>query len=170
MGYTFLHVPCNPLAIVVHCYTFRIRSVYVPHNKTQNTIISYTFLYVPRYPSRDSCKVCCRVIRSYTFRSRSYTFCRSFVANVSSKYTFLYVPRYPSRTFCKVCCKVIRSYTFQSRSYTFSRSFVANVSKSYTFLYVPSKLYSIIGSVVANSPFLLAGFPGHTHIYLRPCR
>ena len=128
------------MLLLVNCYTFLyVLSTLCIHSpwKEQQTIKSYTFLNVLRYPSRNSCKVCCGVIRSYTFESRSYTFCRSFVANVSKSYTFLYVLRYPSRTFCKGGCKVIRSYTFQSRSYTFSRSFVANVSKSYTFLYVP---------------------------------
>ena len=50
-SYTFLYVPCNPLAILANC----IAKSYVPIRYVQ--------------PSRDSCESCCKVIRSYTFRA-----------------------------------------------------------------------------------------------------
>ena len=143
-GYTFLYVPCNPLAIIGNC----VAKLYVPIRSVQ--------------PSRDYWELCCKVIRSYTFPCNSLVILANYVAKlyvpirstpplsqflqfVSQSYTFLYVPKkflyVPAGNLKDALRKLyvpIRSYAVP---YTFLRVIFKNVSGSYTFLYVPSKLY-----------------------------
>ena len=94
-SYTFLHVPCNPLAILANCYTFlygpytfRIRSALCLNNLSEGD----AFLYVPHNPSRISCELLRIVIRSYTFLNSSQTFLQVILKKVPESYMFLYVP------------------------------------------------------------------------------
>ena len=73
-----------------------IRSLYVPYTFrlvfAKNLSGSYTFLYAPRYPSRNSRKLCRKVIRSYTCGEISNDVPAGNLQYVSRSYTFLYVP------------------------------------------------------------------------------
>ena len=154
--------------MVIHSYTFCIRSVHVPHTKRTIVIESYTFLYVPCkplailanlykmlyvpirsvHPPRNSCKSLYDVIRSYTFRANPPVL-------LANRYTFLYVPctfhiRFAHEAdFCSaalppnlhdgirlpICLNPpthVPKWPSLLRSYTFR----------YTFLYVPGGLFT----------------------------
>ena len=131
-SYTFLYVPCNPLACFVNGYTFLYgpstflyvssykktdcyQKLYVPIRSVQTlTILTnlYQMLYVPIrsvQTPRNSYKFLYDVIRSYTFRANPPVL-------LANRYTFLYVPyTFPTRSGLSLS-SVIRSHTFRARS------------------------------------------------------
>ena len=104
---------CCRACQVIGSYVFLLRSCAIPQyvyvRIFSKAIRSYTFLYVPWQPSRNSCKL-------YLIFIHSYTFCDNLPAILATCILFLYIP--------------IRSVTTPSE-------FLQNVPYFHTFLYVP---------------------------------